>query len=185
MQADIERFEKNIRNCLIRHKPTVQLTAPLTPIITTFPFEMVSTNFLHPERSKGGYEYILAVVGHFTHFAQAYPTRNKSSKTAANKLYPGYILRFSFPKTIHHDQGHKFENTLFTKLQKLCNNQHSRTTPYSNKRSVFFPSCCNYFLRYYTITYNVITFSLLSFSVKQLKSKFLKQKEAIKRNINI
>lgn len=58
--------------------------------MTTSTFEIIAIDFLHLERSSGGYEYILVVMDHFTRYAQAYATRNKSAKTVAQKLYNDY-----------------------------------------------------------------------------------------------
>ena len=87
MHADIEFFIGNVCQCLKQRAPVTKTRAPLQPIMTTSPFEFVSIDFVHLEKSHGGYEYILVIVDHFTRYVQAYATRNKSAKTAANKLY--------------------------------------------------------------------------------------------------
>ena len=75
------------------------------PIVTTSPLELIAIDFLHLEKRSGGYEYILVVMDHFTCYAQAYATRNKSAKTVAQTLYSDFILWFGLPLRIHHDRG--------------------------------------------------------------------------------
>ncbi|PFX26928.1 Retrovirus-related Pol polyprotein from transposon 17.6 [Stylophora pistillata] len=129
MKRDIEHFVTRVCSCLNQRRPPVEPRAPMENIHSSAPFEIVS-DVVHLERSSGGYEYILVIVDHFTRFAQAYATKNKSARTAASKLLSDFILHFGFPARILHDQGGEFENQLFHQLEESCGMVRSRTIPY-------------------------------------------------------
>ena len=130
MGRDIETYIRKKCRCVVTKKPNIPERAPLVPITATHPFEMISIDFLHLDRCKGGFEYGLVVIDHFTRFCQIYATRKKSSKAAAAKLFGEFILQFGFPKQIHHDLGGEFNSQLFKELHRLTKIQSSNTTPY-------------------------------------------------------
>ena len=87
LAKDVQHYVQNVCQCLKRKKPNREQRAPLVNIHSSEPFELVSVDFLHLDKSKGGYEYLLVLVDHFTRFVQVYPTRNKKGRTAAYKIF--------------------------------------------------------------------------------------------------
>ncbi|PIK60831.1 hypothetical protein BSL78_02231 [Apostichopus japonicus] len=132
LEADIEHYVTKVCRCLKQRQPNRNTKAPLVPIVTTAPFELVSIDFLHLERSKGGYEYILVISDHFTRFVQAYPTRNKSSTTlqkSCSETMPSSLVsrkEYSMTKAgnLKTDYSKRYKRT----VESRSPTQH-RTTP--------------------------------------------------------
>ena len=116
MVKDIGNYIQKKCSCVISKKPYCTERAPLVPIEATYPFKLISIDYLHLDKCKGEFEYVLVVTDHFTRFTQAYSTKNKWSKAEADKLFNHFILQFGFLKTIHHDKGKEFNNNLFYHL---------------------------------------------------------------------
>ena len=59
MQRDIGFFIKKRCRCIISKRPNVPDRAPLIPIESKFPFELVCIDFMKLDKSKGGFQYAL------------------------------------------------------------------------------------------------------------------------------
>ena len=129
MQQDIEFFIRHKCVCLARKQPVLPERAPLVPITTSAPFEMICVDYCELD-VRGGYRYVLMVTDHFSKFTQAYGTKNKDGISAAAKLFNDFFPKFGFPDKIHHDLGREFNNALFGELHRLSGVDISCTTPY-------------------------------------------------------
>jgi transposase InsO family protein len=113
----------------IRRKAIPQ-SASLVNITTSAPMEMICSDYLSLERSKGGFENVLVITDHFTRYAQAYPTTNQTAKTTARVLFEKFVVHYGFPERIHSDRGANFMSNLISELCHLGGVNQSRTTPY-------------------------------------------------------
>ena len=116
MYKDVDTYIRWKYQSVKQKQPNRGDRAPLVPIRSTYPFEIVSLNFLKVDRAKGGFEHVLVVTDHFTQYVQAFATKTKSAKAAVEKLYNNYVLTYGFPSQIRHDYGREFHNLLFAKL---------------------------------------------------------------------
>ena len=77
MQKDIEHYVTEVCRCIQQKKPILPVRESLKSITTSAQF----VDFVHLERSSGGFEYLLVIMDQFTRYAKVYPTRNRSAKT--------------------------------------------------------------------------------------------------------
>ena len=63
---DIDTYIRRKCQCVKQKRPNREDRALLVPIKSTYPFEIVSFNFLKVDKAKGDFEYVLVVTDHFT-----------------------------------------------------------------------------------------------------------------------
>ena len=100
MEEEVRHFINYQCPCVKQKKPHKQGKAPLVPITSSAPLEIVRINFLHRETSSGGFECILLTTDHFTRYIQDYLTRNKTAKTvlliSTTTLFLALVFHFSY-----------------------------------------------------------------------------------------
>ena len=128
---DVTEWCRNCATCAARKSPPVKPRAPLQPIVTSYPLQLVAMDIVGPfPESPAGNSYILVVADYFTRYTEAYPIPNQEAATVANKVVEEFFFRFSPPERLHSDQGQNFESAIVTEVFKLLGVEKSRTTPY-------------------------------------------------------
>ena len=129
MDGDIEKYVRNCPRC-IRKKAEGKIVAKLVVADSTYLMGLVCMDFLLLEMSACGYEHILVITDHFTRYAQAIPSRNKSAKTTDKILLNNFICHYGSPSSLHSDQGRNFESEVIKELCSIANIDKWRATPY-------------------------------------------------------
>jgi transposase InsO family protein len=130
MAKDIQLFITSCNRCNRSKAPHLPEKAPLHPIQSMEPLELVCMDYLSLEPSKGGYHCILVITDHFTKYAVAIPTSSQTAHNTANLLLQHFIYRFGIPRRLHSDQGGSFEAKIIKQLCEAHGIKKSRTTPY-------------------------------------------------------
>ena len=128
---DIRDWCRNCAVCATRKTPTPKARAPLQPIVTSYPLQLLATDIVGPlPESPAGNSYVLVVADYFTRYMEAYPIPNQEATTVARRLVDEFFLRFSPPEQLHSDQGRNFESAVIAEACKLLGIDKTRTTPY-------------------------------------------------------
>ncbi|KAK7883852.1 hypothetical protein WMY93_026975 [Mugilogobius chulae] len=111
MDKDCEEWGKACLHCLY-NKARPDGRAPLVPIETSYPFEIVGIDYLSLGRPGDRYPYILVMTDLFSKYAIAVPARDQLADTTVKALYRHLILTFGCPERILSDRGAAFELAL-------------------------------------------------------------------------
>ena len=107
----------------------------MEPILCTQPMELVHVDYIGMEvnvaaKEKPVVKNVLVMVDHFTHYFQAFVTKNHTARTTARVLYNNFFSIFGFPQKLLSDQGTEFTGDVIAAMCKLLGIEKIRTTPY-------------------------------------------------------
>ena len=117
MSLEVDDWCRNCFPCQKRKNLVPTKRAPLQPIVTHRPGELVAMDIVEYPLSSQGYRYCLVMVDHFTKRLELYPLRNQKSETIAILVFDCWIPRHGAPEQIHHDQG---KNLTAEMIQEIC-----------------------------------------------------------------
>jgi len=122
---------RKCHNCQVFDRKMHAPPDPLHLIIAVGPFAKWGIDFITCNaHSAGGHAYIILAVDYFTKWAEAMPTFEADSKTAAIFMFNHIIARFGVPQAIITDHGRHFRNIMMTELTGQLGLRHDRSTPY-------------------------------------------------------
>ena len=103
--------------------------APLIPIVTTRPNELVCIDVVGPlAPTKDGNNYVVTIHDHFTKWTEAIPVPNHTADVVATVFVEQYVTRYGVPESLLSDQGAEFESAAFQSLCKVIGIRKKRTT---------------------------------------------------------
>ena len=129
---DVARHCRACHRCIIANASTAIRAAPLQPIVTSEPWELLTIDHVTIEQpgSGTGERKVLTVVDHFSKYTFAFVVPNEKAATTARVLYEKIFVHYGFPRRLHSDNGPGFTSELMAELKELCGIDASFTSPY-------------------------------------------------------
>jgi hypothetical protein len=130
MSSQIDEWCKKCRVCQQRRNPVPANRAPLHPITTRRPGELVTMDIVEYPLSPRGYRYCLVMIDHFTKWLGVFLLRSQKAETVAKKVFDGWIPRHGAPEQLHHDQGKNLSAKMIEEVCNFLEIWNTRTTPF-------------------------------------------------------
>ena len=127
----LTKWCKKCKVCQQRRNPVPANRAPLQPITTQRPGELVTMGIVKYPESARGYRYCLVMIDHFTKWLELFALRNQKAETVAKKVFDGWIPRHGAPEQLHHDQGKNLSAKMIEEVRSFVEVWNIRTTPYT------------------------------------------------------
>ena len=115
LHDDVRQYVANCSTCVISKRP-VPIKTTSTPVLASFPLQILAIDFTKPEPATDGWENVHILTDVFTKFTQAIPTRNQEAQTVAKVLVSDWFQKYGVPERIHSDQSRDIESKLVTEL---------------------------------------------------------------------
>lgn len=96
MKLDVEKYYKTCEHC-VRRKTLPQRAAKLSHIHSSGPLDLVCIDFLTIEPDSRNVCNVLVVTNHFTHYTQAYSTKDQKALTVAKTMCEKYFIHYGLP----------------------------------------------------------------------------------------
>lgn len=126
----VNEYVRSCEECARPKPPPGYSRAPLKPIITTKPFQLVTSDIMGPlTQTERGNKYVIVFIDHFTKWVELFPMQNMEAKTVAGCLLQ-VIYRHGVPEALLTDQGRNYEAEIFKEVLDLLHVHILRTTPY-------------------------------------------------------
>ena len=106
------------------------LRAPLQPITTTRPRELVTIDLVEYLVSNNGNRYALVVIDYFTNYLELFTLNEGTAAAITDKLAYEYIPRLGAPEQLHSDQGKHLNAQLVINECDTLQTCKTRTTPF-------------------------------------------------------
>ena len=130
MSTDVKDWCTKCVKCQKKRDAVPNFRAPLRPIITTRPRELVTIDLVEYPVSNDGHRYALVVIDNFTKYLELFALNEGTAAAIADKLANEYIPRHGAPEQLHSDQGKNLNAKIVIDVCDILQTCKTRTTPF-------------------------------------------------------